>query len=79
MDTNNNTITTKSSPAPINFAIALAELMLDISALIPNIYFIFILWSRQDLHNNLRVLLASFSSCLILVGYLNIELKFKLK
>lgn len=76
MDSNNTTLTTKSSPAPINFAIALSELILDISALIPNIYFIFILWSRHDLHNNLRVLLASFSSCLILVALTRLPTEF---
>ncbi|KAL7076628.1 hypothetical protein ACQ4LE_003801, partial [Meloidogyne hapla] len=64
----NNLLSTKSSPAPINFAIALTELIMDILALIPNIYFIFILWKRQDLHNNLRVLLASFSCSLILIA-----------
>ncbi|KAF7639033.1 hypothetical protein Mgra_00001559 [Meloidogyne graminicola] len=64
----NSNLNLKSSPAPINFVIALNELILDLLSLIPNIYFIYLLWTRQDLHNNLRVLLSSFSSSLIIIA-----------
>ena len=58
-----------SSPAPFNMAIGVAELGLDLLAILPNGYFLYLLLARRDLHNNLRVLLGSFSLCLILVSF----------
>ncbi|KAL3101453.1 hypothetical protein niasHT_020772 [Heterodera trifolii] len=57
-----------SGPAPLNLAIALLELALDILAPVPNLYFMHLLYFRHDLHNNLRVLLGSLSVCQITIA-----------
>uniref|UniRef100_A0A915E9A2 G protein-coupled receptor n=1 Tax=Ditylenchus dipsaci TaxID=166011 RepID=A0A915E9A2_9BILA len=52
----------------VDLVIASVELVLDVVAPLPNLYFILLLVRRHDLHNNLRILLGSFSAILITIA-----------